>query len=132
MITNRKFTGILLIIFISYLVFDIFLNDTIFYLLGGFFGLFSKWIGLESNAFYLVWLIFLISFVFLYSKAQHRLFKIVFIVLLWFLLYLIDVLLYEIITNINNVLQRYLQIILSTLIRSLVLSLIYFYKEKRE
>jgi len=132
MITNRKFTGILLIIFISYLVFDVFLNDTIFYLLGGFFGSFSKWIGLESNAFYLVWLIFLISFVFLYSKVQHRLFKIGFIILLWFLLYLIDALLYEVITNINNVLQRYLQIILSTLIRSLILSLIYFYKEMRE
>jgi hypothetical protein len=132
MITNRKFTGVLFIAFISYLVIDILFNDAIFYLLGGIFGTFSKWIGLENNAFYFVWLACLVGIIFIYRKIQNKLFEIIFILLLWALLYLVDALLYEITTNINNELQRYLHMSLAILLRSLILSWIYCLKTNKK
>ena len=132
MVANRKFTAVLLIVFFSYLLLDIFFNDSVYYLLGGFFGIFSKWIGFENNAFYFVWLAFLVGIIFIYRKVQNKLFEIIFILLLWALLYLIDALLYEIMPNINNKEQRYLHISLSILLRSLIFFWIYCSKKNKE
>lgn len=130
MITNRKYIVAFLICFIIYLLSDVLLNDAVFYLLGGFFGTVSKWLGF-SKVFYLVWFVVLFVFVALYLKTKNKTAKVVLLILLWALLHLIDALLYEIMPDITSKILKYSHIGLAVLLKSLALSWIYYKGDKQ-
>ncbi|NDP28847.1 MAG: hypothetical protein GZ087_15715 [Flavobacterium sp.] len=120
---NKKFVVVFSVCLLLYLVSDIFFNYAVFYLLGGLFGITSKWLGF--GGFYFIWLFFLIITVLLFYKLKSKVFKIIIITLLWALLYLVDAILYEVMPDITSSLSSYFHIGLAILLKSLALSWIY-------
>jgi hypothetical protein len=121
---NKKLIIVFSVCLLLYLISDIFFNDAVFYLLGGLFGITSKWLGFIS--FYFIWLFFLIVTIALFYKFKSRSSRIIIILLIWALLYLIDAVLHEIMPNITNWLSNYFHIGLAIILKSIALSWIYY------
>jgi hypothetical protein len=124
MIINKKNILVFGICFVIYLMADIIFNDTGIYLLGGIFGVFVKWLGIK-DAFYIIWFIFLVGVSILYINIENKHYKILLIIFLWALLYLIDLILYEITHDISNIFFKYNHILASVILKSFALSWIY-------
>lgn len=121
---NRKFIIVFIISFFLYLLSDIFIADAFLYLWGGMFGSITRWLGI-SQSFPFIWLSVL--FLIVYIKGHNKFFKITLIILLWMLLYLLDIFIYKLISEITNKMMRNFFVI-SAFLKSLTLSWIYKYR----
>lgn len=122
---NKPLIALFAIGMIAYLIIDLFFNDAILYLVGGALGTLLKPVGLQKG-FYVVWLIILIGIVVLYQKINISVLRCLLLILIWILLYLVDVALYEVLPDITNSATTYLHIGLSVLIKSSLLTWIYY------
>jgi hypothetical protein len=123
---NKKNGTVFIIFFTMYLLSDIYIPDIFLYLFGGVFGTIAKWIG-TTKMFFFLWFIVLFGFVCLHFKVQNHFFKITIIILLWALLYLVDMFFNEIVTlEYSNRFLRYSYIGLSSFFKSIVLTFIYY------
>ncbi len=113
------------VVIIGYLIVDLFFNDLFLYLVGGALGSLLKVIGLQKSLF-IVWLITLVSVIFLYKKINIYILKWLLLTLISFLLYLVDFLLYKVLLNITSVTTNDLHIIFSVLIKSSLLTWVYY------
>ncbi len=120
---NKKFVVVFSVCFVLYLISDVFFNDAVFYLLGGLFGITSKLLGFRG--FYFIWLFFLIVTTVLFYKIESKSFRIIVITLIWALLYLIDAILHEVMSEVTSWLSSYFHIGLAILLKSLAISWIY-------
>ena len=98
---NKKFTTLIAVSVIVYLISDILFNDAIFYLIGGTLGALSKAIGIESGML-LIWSVILVGITILFYKLQNKPLMYVFIFLIAALLYLLDAILYKIMPDITD------------------------------
>lgn len=123
---NRKFIIVFIICFFLYLLSDIFIADTFLYLWGGIFGSIARWLGI-TQSFPFIWLSVLVVLAIVYIKGQNKFFKITLIILLWMLLYLLDIFIYKLISEITSKMMRNFFVI-SAFLKSLTLSWIYKYR----
>lgn len=126
MITKNKPLIVVFVIgMIAYLIADLFFNDAALYLVGGVLGTLLKPLGLQKGL-YIVWLLILVGILALYWKINTRVLKWLMLMLIWFLLYWIDVTFYEILPDITNSAFTYIHIGVSVLIKSSLLAWIYY------
>jgi len=122
---NRPLIVVFVIGMIAYLIADLLFNDTPLYLVGGVLGTLLKPLGLPKG-FYIVWLLVLVGIVALCWKISIKVLKWLMLILIWVLLYLIDVAFYELLPDITSRAATCIHIGLSVLIKSSLLACIYY------
>lgn len=124
MIKNKKTLIIFLISVITYIISDFFFNDAIYYLVGGVLGYLLKIIGLKSIIyFFWIGLIFLLFIT--YKKSYNVFLKGGTLILLWFLLYIVDAILYQIIPDLSTISIKYSTILVAVFLKSVCLTYTY-------
>lgn len=133
MIINNRFVLVLLIFIISYIFFEALYSQTMLYLVGGFFGALLDIIGIENDyaTSFIIWAIFLICMIVLSFKLKNKFLWYITLIVIWCLLYLVDVLFYELLPDITSKLLSNLHFGLSTFIKSIILSFVYNIKIKK-
>jgi len=122
---NRNYISLLSICFVIYFVSDYFLDGAVFYLIGGLLGTLFKLFGLKTG-FYFLWITLLIASITLFYKIQNKVIKYSAIVIIWFLLYFIDAILYEVMPDFTRNIIRYLHMGLAILLKSVILVWIFY------
>src|SRR5436190_2190678 len=100
-IKNKPLAILLGTSIIAYLISDLFFNDAFLYLVGGALGTLLKPIG-SQKGFYIAWLLILIGVALLYQKINQSLLKWLILILIWILLYVVDITLYKILPDITS------------------------------
>jgi hypothetical protein len=121
MIINRKSVYIFTVAIITYLIAEIFFNSAILYLVGGVISIFLPLLGIKEGTVTL-WLVLLLLTCLAYYRVRKKWLQIILIILIWILLYLIDMLLYEIMPDAKNIAIRYSNIIIASIVKSLLIS----------
>lgn len=120
---------------IIYFILYMLLDDVFLYIIGGFFGVILNFLvgQANSNVLILLWSILLVVAVLLYYKSSKRVFKYSILCLTVLLLYLIDFILYDILTfDSTDIKIRYFNISIMIILKGILLASIIYFKNKRE
>jgi hypothetical protein len=130
MITNRKFTIAFAICFLLYLLPEIVFSEALIYLSGGVIGgtikeAFKYFYGMPNDYLvYAVWVLILLTVVFLFYRIQIKPLKYFLILLIAFLLYVVDFIFFEMFPD--GIGNYYFMSGIRILLKSLALSWIYY------
>ena len=122
---NRNYISLLIICFVIYFVSDYFFDGAVFYLIGGSLGTLFKLFGLNKG-FYFLWITLLIATITLFYKIQNKVIKYCAVVIIWFLLYFLDAVLYEVVPDFSSNFIKYLHMGLAILLKSVTLAWIFY------
>lgn len=125
MTINNIFITASIFCVLAYFISDFFFSDGVFYLIGGLMGVIAKGIGLKSF-FLLIWTLILGIVILGAFKTQNKKLLIGLVLIMWFLFYVIDAYLYNLMPDITTKTYRYLHMVISILTKSLLLSFVLY------
>ena len=125
MTINNIFITASIFCVLAYFISDFFFSDGVFYLIGGLMGVIAKGIGLKSF-FLLIWTLILGVVILGAFKTQNKNLLIGLALIMWFLFYVIDAYLYNLMPDITTKTYRYLHMVISILTKSLLLSFVLY------
>lgn len=132
MMTRNRFLLLTVVASALYLVLHLLLNDVFLYAIGGAIGvvlkIFSKQV--SESLFIFTWIVLLGMSVFFYYRIKSQPIKYLFLLLIFFLMYVIDLVLYKVVSNAPDTSLRIFNTAVMVLVKGLVLSLIVYFERR--
>lgn len=132
MITKNRFLVLVAASSVLYLVLHLLLNDVFLYAIGGAIGvvlkMFSKQV--SESLFIFTWTVLLGMSVFFYYRIKSQPVKYLFVLLIFFLMYVIDFVLYWVVSNAPDASLRIFNTAVMVLVKGFVLSLIVYFEKR--
>lgn len=133
MMKRNKFLLLAVAASVLYLVFHLLLNDVFLYAIGGAISVVLKIFSRQVSESLLLftWIALLGMSIFFYYRIKGQSIKYLFLLLIFFLMYVIDLVLYKVISNASDASLRIFNTVVMVSVKGLILSLIVYFRVTR-